>query len=141
MAENGILNLSEKENSVLFPSLLFVNTNLDIFVKKFFDYLLRTEVVVLFEKTNMEELEKKFQSSFKIILYNFQHPINLNDHMKLLISKHLESGIMPEHIDKFYDCFMKTINDMLVESFNEHVIKIWQKLILQLLAYFRKKLY
>lgn len=95
MVQNEIMNLSEREKNMLFPSLLTLNTKLDEFSRLFYDNFKKTDAKILFQDTNMEDQVKKFEAAFKVFLYNLQYPINLQEHLDLVISTHLDYGIMP----------------------------------------------
>lgn len=141
MEQDNIIALSDREKNILFPTLLTLNTKLDQFSRLFFKNFLETYANELFKNTDMENLIKKFESSFKIVLYNFQSPINLQEHLNLVISNHLDYGIMPEHIEYFSDSFLKTLKQILGESATPDIMTIWNKLLNQILDYFKNKLY
>lgn len=141
MEQNNIVKLSEREKNILFPSLLTLNTKLYEFSRLFYDYFTNTEAKALFQQTNIEDQIKKFEAAFKIFLYNIQHPMNLTEHLNLVISNHLDYGIMPEHIDLFTESFKKAIEEFLGDSSNKDVLNLWFKMIEQIMAYFKIKLY
>ncbi len=141
MDSNEIIKLSENEKNIIFPSLLTLNTKLADFSKLFYDYFTKTGANKLFQDTNMEDQIKKFEAAFKIFLYNIQHPINLKEHLDLVVSNHLDYGIMPEHIDLFMESFKNAIDEFLGDSSNKDVLTLWHRLIDQLMAYFKVKLY
>lgn len=141
MEKDNLIALSEREKNALFPTLLTLNTKLDQFSRLFFKNFLETDANVLFKNTDMDNLIKKFESAFKIVLYNLQSPINLQEHLNLVISNHLDYGIMPEHLEYFSDSFLKTLKEILGELANPEIMNIWSKLINQILNYFKNKLY
>ena len=141
MDEDNIIDLSEAQQDAIFPSLFFLTTNLEEFIKKLFNSILETKTAMLFEKTNIELLEKKFQTVFKVILYNIQHPINLKGQLDLIISKHKDFGIMPENIEEFHKCFLKTLGIVLQNKAADNILALWDKILNQIFSYFQKKLF
>ena len=140
MSNENILKISESEQKELFPSLYYMISHLHEFVEKFYENLLKTDAGKLFNQDRLENQKKKFEASFKIILYNIQHPMNLQDHLNTIVSKHLELGIRPDHIDNFTEAFMISINELFQNYFDLKILKIWEKLMSDLLAYFNKKI-
>ena len=140
MSNEDIIKLTESEKKSLFPSLYYMTSHLHEFVNLFYDNLLKTDVGKLFRLDQIENQKKKFESTFKIILYNIQHPINLQDLLNVTISKHLDVGIRPDHIDIFNNTFLNSLINFFQNNFDEEIIKIWRKLLRNILNYFKQKI-
>lgn len=140
MDQEPIIYLSEKEKTDLFPSLYFINANLHVFVENLFQNFLQTDAGELLKNTDLELLKKRFESSFKIILYNIQYPMNLQDHLDLLIMKHAEYRLLPEYFDNFIESFNEAIIITLPQTFEQNSAT-WAKLITQIVDYFKKKMF
>ena len=135
-----IERLSVKEKNLFLLSLPVINRNMDFFVIRFYYYFLRTKAGLLFQHTNIEQQFKMFTTSLNLILTHIADPMQLEDHLLDLIKTHVEYGVIAEHVDYFFDSFIKALSEIFSDESNYELLEIWYKVITQVMQYFKDNL-
>jgi hemoglobin-like flavoprotein len=140
MGQETILGLTDGEKEEILSSIYFLRDNLEILIKKFYSFLLHTRVGDLFKTTNMEKQYQMFHASIGVIIAHIEHPLLLQGHLDTLISKHVNYGVLSEHIDYFSESFLQALKGIFDEKKDKRIIELWYKLIMSVMNYFKSKL-
>ena len=87
----------------------------------------------------MEKQKKMFYVSLAFLIAHIDNPILLNEHLKLVVTKHKQYGVTSKHIPYFIDSFMSAIKETLGDD-NERIISIWNSVIYEIMSFFNEQL-
>ena len=136
----AVKELSESEKQLLQFSLPIINKNMEFLVIRFYHHFLQTKAGVLFKHTKMEDQYKMFASSLNAIITHIANPYLLTDNLDVLIQSHVTYGVMEDHIDYFIESFMKALGEVFNNEQDKTILKLWKKLITNIMMYFKEQL-
>ena len=133
-------SLDRDEKNVLQFTLPLLSQNFDLLTKKFYEYFLKTEAGELFKGTHIEKQFKMFSESINILLTQIANSSILTDSLDNLIEKHKKYGVEIKHIDLFTDSFVKALEDVFSTKAEARTIKLWAKIINEIMNYYKKQI-
>ena len=131
--------LSDSDKREFYLSISQLQHQLADVVQRFYHYFLQTEAGILFQFTEMETHIKMFQVTLAFLIAHIDNPILLNEHLKLVITKHKRYGVKEKHVPLFIDSFMSALKEFIDES-NDHVLVIWNSVIYEIMSFFNEQL-
>ena len=118
--------LLPNDKNLFYLSLVQIQDQIENLVSRFYHYFLDTEAAILFKDTDMEKQKKMFYVSLAFLIAHIDNPILLNEHLKLVVTKHKEYGVTSKHIPYFIDSFMSAIKETLGDD-NERNVFVKKK--------------
>ena len=133
--------LSKEEQDLLLASVDMLTEKLNELVNIFYYNFLTNneEILPLFKDIDMNKQYNMFMVSIGFIITNIENPDALAGHMDYLIYRHIEYGVLPEHIPAFIEAFSKTIDEIL-DGTDPRTGIAWMKVIQNAMNYFKEKL-
>lgn len=134
-----LIKLSDRDKNLLLESLPIISTNLDLFVVKFYFYLLKTDARRLFKETELEKQYRMFHRSLAVVISHIENPQFLQTHVNNLITTHIQYGVSKRDVDFFVDSFMKALSDIYGKDFITYR-DAWYSIIIEIMDYFGERM-
>lgn len=129
-----------KDKQDFYISLTQIENKLEHLVQRFYYFFLQTDAGELFKNTQMENHYKMFHVALAFLIAHIDNPESLNQHLKLVVTKHKTYGVKSKHISLFVDSFMSALKEFFDES-NERVVRIWNSVIYEIMSFFNDQLF
>lgn len=136
---NALIKLSEHDKILILESLPIISANLDLFIVKFYSYLLKTDAGRLFKQTELEKQYRMFHKSLAVIITHIENPQFLQEHVNGLITTHIQYGVSKNDVDYFVESFMKALSDIYANDFITYK-DAWYSIIVEIMDYFGERM-
>ena len=125
--------LTDFQLSILKQSLDWIAPEGTGFARRFYAelYKIFPEIRFFLDEQNTYQFHERLQSSIRLIIYNLEHPDQLNIILQVIDDTHLPSGLSQAYCARFTDSFLTVLSTYCEDAWSPVMEQAWKQAVEQ----------